>query len=790
MLSWAWPWMFVALPLPWLAARLFAPARSRCLERVALAHRAARRDRRRWRRARGALACSRLHWRRGCCWLRAAARPQWLGEPEATPRTGRDLLLAVDASGSMSTEDMSIGGRAVSRYGAVKTIAGDFIRRRTGDRIGLIVFGSQAYLLTPLTFDRDTVLKQLKDSVVGLPGRQTAIGDAVGLAVKRLQNRPRDQRVLILLTDGVNDAGELDPYKSIDLALAEHVKIYTIGIGADSMRVDDFFGSHTVQSVRRPGRTPADRDGRKDRRPFLPRARHRRVVENLSRDRCARTRCRCAGAVPSGRRTLLLAAVGGAASRLRLDGGRCGAQSPCLGECRAMSVFFSNFHFLRPWWLLALVALPLIWRALSQGRSDAGAWRGVVDEHLLPHLLVRDDGVQTSSRSPRMLAMLAFALACLALAGPAWEQLPQPLFQNRSARVIALELSATMQAQDVTPSRFERARFKIADILQRNADGQTALIAYAGEPFVVAPLTDDVNTVSNLLDALEPTVMPVQGNNTGKAMEMAASLIRGAGLREGEILLLADAVGDGAETAVRRARAQGIRVSVIGVGSAQGAPVPLQQGGFLKNGSGEIVLPKLDNAALAGIGAGWRRIVCPDQHGCERSRSRARHARCTFERRGRFERSDDDALSRSRTLVRRVAASAGAARFSPRLADAASARARRCMRRLLPRSRGPISGSGPISRRAYNSMPAMRRRRRRSRRIPRCAARRRIAPATWPTPRRIFRKATTPTRTTTPATRWPTSSATRKRSPRTTTRCAAIRTWTMPRRTGVPSRSG
>jgi len=141
---------------------------------------------------------------------------------------------------------MAFGERAVSRYGAVKTIAGDFIRRRTGDRIGLIVFGSQAYLLTPLTFDRDTVLKQLKDSVVGLPGRQTAIGDAVGLAVKRLQNRPRDQRVLILLTDGVNDAGELDPYKSIDLALAEHVKIYTIGIGAESMRVDDFFGSHTV----------------------------------------------------------------------------------------------------------------------------------------------------------------------------------------------------------------------------------------------------------------------------------------------------------------------------------------------------------------------------------------------------------------------------------------------------------------------------------------------------------------------------------------------------------------
>lgn len=245
MLNWAWPWLFLAVPLPWLVARLLAPARTDASNalRVSIAlHDVSAADGAapvaRWRMVLALIAWLLL--------IAAAARPQWLGEPEATPRTGRDLLLAVDASGSMSTEDMAIGNRAISRYGAVKTIAGDFIRRRAGDRIGLIVFGSQAYLLTPLTFDRETVLKQLNDSVVGLPGRQTAIGDAVGLAVKRLQNRPRDQRVLILLTDGVNDAGELDPYKSIDLATAEHVKIYTIGIGADSMRVDDFFGSHTV----------------------------------------------------------------------------------------------------------------------------------------------------------------------------------------------------------------------------------------------------------------------------------------------------------------------------------------------------------------------------------------------------------------------------------------------------------------------------------------------------------------------------------------------------------------
>jgi Ca-activated chloride channel family protein len=233
------------LPLPWLIARALPPARSSSGAALRLPYTLKGLE-----TATGATPIPR--WRRVFAWLAwvmlvaAAARPQWLGEPQALPRSGRDLLLAVDASGSMATRDMEIGSDAVSRYSAVKAIAGDFIRRRIGDRLGLIVFGSQAYLLTPLTFDRDTVLKQLNESSVGLPGRETAIGDAVGLAIKRLRDRPENERVLILLTDGVNDAGELDPNKSIELAAAEHVKIYTIGIGAEAMRVDGFFGSRVV----------------------------------------------------------------------------------------------------------------------------------------------------------------------------------------------------------------------------------------------------------------------------------------------------------------------------------------------------------------------------------------------------------------------------------------------------------------------------------------------------------------------------------------------------------------
>jgi len=257
----------------------------------------------------------------------------------------------------------------------------------------------------------------------------------------------------------------------------------------------------------------------------------------------------------------------------------------------------ANLHFLRPWWLLALAALPLLWLVLARRGSDAGAWRGAVDAHLLEHLLA-DGGDGARAQTPRWLAALAWIVACVALAGPAWEQLPQPLFQNRAARVFALELSSSMAAQDIKPSRYERARYKLADLLKRSGDLQTALIAYAGDAFVVAPLTDDANTVANLVDALDPSVMPAPGNDTARAIELGVKLIKQAGLAGGDLLLLADSANADALPAARRAREAGVRVSVLGIGSEQGAPVALPQGGFLKNAAGDIVLPKLDVGAL------------------------------------------------------------------------------------------------------------------------------------------------------------------------------------------------
>jgi len=313
-----------------------------------------------------------------------------------------------------------------------------------------------------------------------------------------------------------------------------------------------------------------------------------------------------------------------------------------MGVC-AVSQFIANFHFLRPWWLLGLAAVPLLWATFTLKRGDAGTWRGVVDAHLLRHVVeFNDDG--SRSRAPRWLLAIGCLLASLALAGPAWERLPRPLYRNGAARVIALQLSSSMAATDIKPSRYQRARFKIDDILRRSADMQTALIAYAGDAFVVAPLTDDVNTVTNLVDALDPSVMPDDGDNTARAINLGVKLIRQSGQRSGEIILVADSVGGQANSAARSARAQGISVSVLGVGSDRGSPVVLPSGGFLKNSNGDIVLPKLDPASLeavAGSGGGRYATVSADSSDIDKLLDHARpqmaaHARAVDSMSSRF----------------------------------------------------------------------------------------------------------------------------------------------------------
>lgn len=176
----------------------------------------------------------------------ASTQPQWLGEAVNVPTEGREMMIAVDLSGSMQVEDMTLNGRSVNRLDMLKVLLGEFIERRNGDRLGLILFGDDAYMQTPMTFDRKTVQQMLDETVLGLVGKQTAIGDAIALAVKRFDEKKDSNRVLLLLTDGQNTAGKITPEQALELAVAKNITIYSIGIGADVMIQNSLFGARRV----------------------------------------------------------------------------------------------------------------------------------------------------------------------------------------------------------------------------------------------------------------------------------------------------------------------------------------------------------------------------------------------------------------------------------------------------------------------------------------------------------------------------------------------------------------
>jgi Ca-activated chloride channel family protein len=246
MIHFEWPWLLAALPLP-LFIRWLMPV-SVAIEHAALKvpfldDFSADDSRTTLPTRKWPLLLMTLAW---CLLVIASTRPQWLGEPVEQAMSGRDLMLVVDLSPSMEAEDMVLNKKFVDRLAVIKSVAGEFINRRVGDRLGLILFGSQPYLQTPLTFDRKTVATLLNESVLGMAGDRTAIGDAIGLAVKRLKDKPANSRVAILLTDGANTAGEVSPIKAAELAKQHKLKVYTIGVGADEMIVRSFFGSRKV----------------------------------------------------------------------------------------------------------------------------------------------------------------------------------------------------------------------------------------------------------------------------------------------------------------------------------------------------------------------------------------------------------------------------------------------------------------------------------------------------------------------------------------------------------------
>jgi Ca-activated chloride channel family protein len=247
MWTFAWWWILLLLPAPLFARRLLRPEALDSSKALKVASGGifadlspGSRGRRRWPML--------TVWSVWCLLVLAGARPQFVGDAVALPISGRDLLLAVDLSGSMEEQDFQLEGRWVDRLTATKSVATQFIAERIGDRLGLILFGREAYLQTPLTFDRATIETLLDESAIGLAGKETAIGDAIGLAIRTLDDAGVEEgrRVLILLTDGANTAGEVDPLKAAELAAQRNMIIYTIGIGADALTVRSLFGLRQI----------------------------------------------------------------------------------------------------------------------------------------------------------------------------------------------------------------------------------------------------------------------------------------------------------------------------------------------------------------------------------------------------------------------------------------------------------------------------------------------------------------------------------------------------------------
>ncbi|TDJ32528.1 MAG: VWA domain-containing protein [Gammaproteobacteria bacterium] len=262
----------------------------------------------------------------------------------------------------------------------------------------------------------------------------------------------------------------------------------------------------------------------------------------------------------------------------------------------------ADFHWLRPEWLWALPLIALMTYALVRRQLAPGSWQRIIDPALAPFILSRS---QVKGLNYRWwLILIGGVLAVLALAGPSWNRVEQPVFRSAQALVIALDLSRSMDAQDLTPSRLTRARLKILDILERRRSGQTALVVYSSNAFTVTPLTTDADTVAALVNSLSTDIMPSRGSYPVAAINKSGQLLEQAGASFGEVLLITDGgTSPAAERAAKDLRSAGYSLSVLGVGTAAGAPIPRVGGGFVADRSGNIVVPRLEEAALRSLAA-------------------------------------------------------------------------------------------------------------------------------------------------------------------------------------------
>ncbi|MDA9090745.1 VWA domain-containing protein [Porticoccaceae bacterium] len=272
-----------------------------------------------------------------------------------------------------------------------------------------------------------------------------------------------------------------------------------------------------------------------------------------------------------------------------------------LSELMASS---ADFHFLRPLWFLGLIPAVLVLALFQWRKRSAGNWAQIINPALLPFLMQGETGKKRHSTAWLITGLaLVWLLSCISLAGPTWQQLPQPVHKEDSALIVVFDLSPSMLAQDIKPSRLIRARYKLIDILKKRREGFTALVVYGGEAHTVSPLTEDSNTIISLVPILHPTLLPEYGSNTEEAIEVALELAINGGYEQADILLITDGVARSAFGTIQSMVSQAgkFRLSILGVGTDQGAPIPLGDGGFVKDSRGAILIPKLAASSLQAL---------------------------------------------------------------------------------------------------------------------------------------------------------------------------------------------
>ena len=524
-----------------------------------------------------------------------AARPQLYNVSREVKSPGVDIMLCLDTSGSMQALDFEINGEPVSRLTAVKKVVSDFVKKRETDRIGLVVFGEEAFTQSPLTLDKGLLLELVGNMEIGMAGDRTAIGSAIAIGGKRLKDLPAKSKILIVLTDGRQNAGDVGPEQAAEAVNALGVKIYSIGVGGTGSApfpVDTPLGKRIVRRKvdldENTLRHVAEKGGGK----YFRAADSKQLAEiyNII-DREQKTEVKVKEFFSFSRVVSLFPD-----SR---------AVAPCAGtagpehdpEVAAMTMTrWWTLHFL---WLLPLIALFLVIGA----RRKKKALERFADQPLLPRLTGQERDGAVFLKNILLLATLALIL--LALAGPRWGSHYQEVSQKGVDIMVAVDVSTSMLVQDVKPDRLERAKREIVDLVKVIRGDRVGLVAFSGAAFTQCPLTLDYGAVTMFLNALEPDLIPVPGTDLGAAIETCLASFDFKANSDKTIILITDGEDNeqkGLEAA-REAAAKGVKIFIFGIGDPSGGPVPHLdgKGGFKKDAQGNLVLSKLDEKGLEEI---------------------------------------------------------------------------------------------------------------------------------------------------------------------------------------------